>query len=145
MPGVLIVEPQVVPLSPHASRFLISMQVAGWTARVYILLLLLRPVVLRKRQEAPKGTVQRIFAKYGAHATAAFAVQPDKHHVLLADGRGLAAYAVKGAVAIACGDPMASTEDFLQSLQLLPSIVSATVGRQASTSLARSGCRPIIR
>jgi phosphatidylglycerol lysyltransferase len=110
--GVLILEPHVVPLNKYASRFLDSIQVAGWLSRVYILVLLLRPVVLRDRQEAPKEAVQRLFAMFGGHSTCAFAIQPDKHHLLLAEGRGLSAFATAGAVAIACGDPMSSAEDF---------------------------------
>ena len=110
--GVLILEPRVVPLTRYAGRFLTSMQVAGWVGRVYILVLLLRPVVLRDRQEAPRSAVQRIFSAFGNHSTCAFAVQPDKHHLLGAQGRGLSAYATKGAVAIACGDPMSGAEDF---------------------------------
>jgi lysylphosphatidylglycerol synthetase-like protein (DUF2156 family)/membrane protein DedA with SNARE-associated domain len=110
--GVLILEPSVVPLNKYASRFLDSIQVAGWLSRIYILVLLLRPVVLRDRQEAPKEAVQRIFATFGDHSTSAFAIQPDKHHLLLAEGRGLTAFAAAGAVAIACGDPMAPAEDF---------------------------------
>ncbi len=110
--GVLILEPHVVGLTRDANRFLSSVQIAGWMARVYILVLLLRPVVLRARQEAPRDAVQRIFSEFGTHAINAFAVQPDKHHLLLAQGRGLAAYAAKGAVAIGCGDPMSAPEDF---------------------------------
>jgi phosphatidylglycerol lysyltransferase len=110
--GILIVEPRVVPLTRYAGRFLTSIQVAGWVSRVYILVLLLRPVVLSDRQEAPGRDVARIFGLYGRHSADAFAVQPDKHHLLLADRRALAAFATKGAVAIACGDPMSSDEDF---------------------------------
>src|SRR5215831_9880709 len=109
--GILIVEPRVVPLTRYAGRFLTSIQVAGWVSRVYILVLLLRPVVLSDRQEAPAQDVARIFARYGGHSAAAFAVQPDKHHLLLAQGQALAAFATKGAVAIACGDPMSSPDD----------------------------------
>jgi len=110
--GVLIISPHVVPVTKYASRFLTSVGVAGWMARVYLLVLLLRPVVLRQRQEAPKAELQRISALYGWESTSAFAIQPDKHHLLLAGGRGLAAYAAKGAVAIACGDPLSAPEDF---------------------------------
>jgi phosphatidylglycerol lysyltransferase len=110
--GVLIVAPRAVPLTKYTERFVASIQIAGWVSRVYVLVLLLRPVVLRNRQEAPKQAVRRIFTAYGRYSTAAFAVQPDKHHLLLAKGRGLIAYATKGAVAIACGDPMVSIADF---------------------------------
>ena len=52
--GILILSPEITPLTRYASRFLVSIQVAGWIARVYILVLLLRPVVLRHRQEGTK-------------------------------------------------------------------------------------------
>ena len=112
--GILILEPHVEPLNRNSRRFLTSIQVAGWIARVYILVLLLRPVVLHDRQEAPKEAVDRIFRAHGDSSPSAFAVQEDKHHLLLAGGRGLSAYATRGAVAIACGDPLASDQDFAE-------------------------------
>lgn len=115
--GGLILEPQVVPLNRYANRFLNSVQIAGWMSRVYILILLLRPVVLRKRQEAPREDIRRLFHLFGDQAVNALAVLPDKHHLLLAGGRGLAAYSTKGAVAVACGDPMASPEDFPEAVR----------------------------
>jgi phosphatidylglycerol lysyltransferase len=105
--GILITEPNVIPLTRYASLFLISIQVAGWVARIYILILLLRPVILRDRLEAPQHDIERIFAQHGTHSISVFAIQPDKHHVLVADKQGLVAYATKGSIAVACGDPIA--------------------------------------
>ena len=57
--GLLIVEPGVDPLRPAAARFLGALQLAGWAARFYLLVLVLRPVILRRRQEAPAAEVER--------------------------------------------------------------------------------------
>ncbi len=110
--GILVIEPQVDPLTPQAARFLGSLQIAGWLGRFYLLLMFLRPVVLRRRLEASPETVETIFREHSRHALSAFAIQEDKHHLLVAGGRGLAAYAVRGAVALACGDPLVPDADF---------------------------------
>ena len=110
--GVLILEPTVAPKTRHAAHLLGSLQIAGWLARLYLLVLLLRPVILRDRLEAPPRQIQRLFQSYGRQSLSAFAIQSDKHHLVLAEGRGLVGYATRGAVALACGDPLASDEDF---------------------------------
>jgi lysylphosphatidylglycerol synthetase-like protein (DUF2156 family) len=56
--------------------------------------------------------VARIFRACGRRSLSAFAVQDDKHHRQVAGGRGLVAYAVRGAVALACGDPLAPDDAF---------------------------------
>lgn len=115
--GILILEPEVEPLTPHAARFLGSLQIGGWLVRFYILVLLLRPVILRRRAEVPRERIDEIFSAHGSHSLAAFAVQEDKHHLLLCGGRGLAGYAVRSHVALACGDPLASAEDFERAVR----------------------------
>ena len=114
--GILIVTPQVHPETRYASLFLSSIQFAGWMARIYILVLLLRPFILRHRLEAPKGDIERIFRLYGKQSIAAFAVQSDKHHLLVANQQGLVAYASKRSIALACGDPIAPDELFPQAV-----------------------------
>jgi lysylphosphatidylglycerol synthetase-like protein (DUF2156 family)/membrane protein DedA with SNARE-associated domain len=114
--GILIVQPQVVPMTRYARLFLTSIQVAGWVARLYILVLLLRPVILHKRLEAPAEDINRIFNLYGTESVAAFAVQPDKHHLLVANRQALVAYATKGSISLACGDPIAPDEAFIQAV-----------------------------
>ncbi len=110
--GILIVEPQVAAKTASASRFLGSLQIAGWLARMYLLFLILRPVIMRRRMEANPGVIQDIFHKHGRFSPAAFAIQSDKHHLLAAEGQGLVAYATRGNVAFACGDPLASEDQF---------------------------------
>jgi lysylphosphatidylglycerol synthetase-like protein (DUF2156 family)/membrane protein DedA with SNARE-associated domain len=113
--GLLVAQPNIRPLDIHASRFLSSLQVAGWVARLYVLILLLRPVILRVRMEAPPEDVERIRAAYATRPLTAFALRPDKHHLLVAGGRGLVAYTVRNAVAVACGGPLCAPEDVAES------------------------------
>jgi phosphatidylglycerol lysyltransferase len=112
--GFLILEPDLQPVSEHAARYLGSLQIAGWLARFYLLALFLRPVILRGRMEAPHAQIEGIFAAHSRTALSAFAVQNDKHHLLAAGGKGLIAYATRGAVALTCGDPIAPEEFFEQ-------------------------------
>ena len=109
--GILIREPALEPRTEYAARFLGSVQIAGWLARLYILVLVLRPVILRRRQEAPRAEIERIFRLHGRYSLSAFAVQEDKHHLLVVGGQGLVAYATRGSVALACGDPLAPEEE----------------------------------
>ncbi len=115
--GILIRETHLDPRTPHAARFLGSVQIAGWLARFYLLVLLLRPVVLRKRQEASADAIERIFSTHGRHSLSAFAIQGDKHHLLVAGKNALVAYATQGAVALAAGDPLAAEEDLEESVR----------------------------
>jgi phosphatidylglycerol lysyltransferase len=115
--GILIREPGVAPETRGAARFLGSLQIAGWLARLYLMLLILRPVILRTRQEASYEAIKRIFGMYSRYSLSAFAVQNDKHHMLLADNNALVAYAVRGAVALSAGDPLASDDDFERSVR----------------------------
>lgn len=110
--GILIVQPTVMPITRYARLFLNSIQIAGWMARIYILILILRPVILRDRLEAPKDAIDRIFRAHGNHSLAAFAIQPDKHHLLVANQQGLIGYAVRRSIALACGDPIVGDESF---------------------------------
>jgi len=115
--GILIVAPSVVPETRYARLFLNSLQIAGWMARLYILILILRPFISRDRLEAPKENVVRIFKANGKEPVSAFAIQSDKHHLLVANGQGLVGYATKGSVALACGDPIVSEELFAQAVE----------------------------
>jgi phosphatidylglycerol lysyltransferase len=114
--GILILDPDVDPSTPVAARFLGSVQIAGWLGRLYVLVLLLRPVVLRHRREAPLTDVERMRSAHARHSLAAFALQEDKHHLVLADRQALVGFAVRGSVALACGDPLASDEAFVTAV-----------------------------
>ncbi len=115
--GILIREPGVDPTTHGAARFLGSLQIAGWLARLYLMVMILRPVILRKRQEASYEAIKRIFRQHSKHSLSAFAIQNDKHHLLLSDRRALLAYSVRGTVALAAGDPLAADEDFERSIR----------------------------
>jgi lysylphosphatidylglycerol synthetase-like protein (DUF2156 family)/membrane protein DedA with SNARE-associated domain len=115
--GILIVKPDVVPATRYARLFLNSLQFAGWMARLYILVLILRPFISRDRLEAPKADVDRIFRDYGTESVAAFAIQLNKHHLLVADHHGLVGFATRGSIAVACGDPIVRDNLFPQAVQ----------------------------
>jgi phosphatidylglycerol lysyltransferase len=137
--GILIVTPGAVPETRYARMFLTSLQVAGWIARLYILILILRPFITRDRLEAPKPEIDSIFRLHGNQSVAAFAIQHNKHHLLVANRQGLVAYATRGAIALACGDPIApddlfpkAVEDYLihcQRHSLLPCLYFASEER----------------
>jgi lysylphosphatidylglycerol synthetase-like protein (DUF2156 family) len=61
--------------------------------------------------------VERIFKLHGDYSVAAFAIQPDKHHLLVADRHGLVAFASRGSIALACGDPIAPDNLFPQAVE----------------------------
>lgn len=115
--GILIIKPNVIPSTRYARLFLESLQVAGWMARLYILLLVLRPVITRDRLEAPREDLDRIFRLHGNESIAAFAIQRDKHHLLVANRQGLVGYAARGQVALACGDPIAPDDLFCNAVE----------------------------
>ena len=115
--GLLIAEPGVDPRTELAARFLGSLQIAGWIARFYLLVLLLRPVMAKARLEAPAEAAQAAFRAWARRSLASFALDGDKHHLLVAGGRGLVAYAVRGGVALAAGDPLAAEDEMKGSVQ----------------------------
>ncbi|PYQ01768.1 MAG: hypothetical protein DMF82_18315 [Acidobacteria bacterium] len=115
--GILIQAPLVQPADRDAVRFLNSLAVAGWLARLYLLVLLVRPVVMRGRQEAPPEVVAELRRNYGCRSLSAFAARADKHHLLVAGERGLVAYAVRHSAAIACGDPLAPPDALDESIR----------------------------
>src|SRR5207248_882358 len=115
--GILIVKPTVTPITRYARLFLNSLQVAGWMARLYILILVLRPFISRDRLEAPKEDIDRIFQRYGNESVSAFAIQRDKHHLLVAARQGLIGFGARGSIAVACGDPIAPDDLFTQAVE----------------------------
>jgi lysylphosphatidylglycerol synthetase-like protein (DUF2156 family)/membrane protein DedA with SNARE-associated domain len=115
--GILIVQPRVVPVTQYSRLFLGSLQIAGWVARLYILILILRPFISRDRLEAPKEDIERIFKHNGNHSISPFAIQSDKHHLLVAERQALVAYATRGSIALACGDPLAPDHLFAQAVE----------------------------
>lgn len=46
--GILVLEPALVAKTERARRFLTSLQVAGWLARIYLLIILLPPSLFRR-------------------------------------------------------------------------------------------------
>jgi len=115
--GIFVQAPLVQPADREAARFLNSLAAAGWLARLYLLVLLLRPVVVRGRQEAPPEIVADLRRRYGRRSLSAFAARADKHHLLVAGQQGLVAFAVRHSAAIACGDPLAPPDALEESIR----------------------------
>ncbi len=115
--GILIAGLKLIPKTPHALLFLNSLEITGWIARFYLLVMLLRPVILRNRQEAPPDKIRQIFDQNGVQSLSAFAIQTDKNHLLIAGGSAMVAYATQKGVAIACGDPMAPQVEFVRAVE----------------------------
>lgn len=114
--GILTYGSNLVPITMVAGYYLGSLRIAGWLARLYLLALILRPMILRDRMEAPRAKVEGIFALHSQDSLSAFAVQSDKHHLLVAEGRGLIAYATQGSVALTCGDPIVQDKLLVASI-----------------------------
>ena len=66
---------------------------------------------------APAEDVERIRRRHAVRPLSAFALRPDKHHLLVAERRGLVAYAVRNAVAVACDGPLCAPEDRPQAIR----------------------------
>jgi lysylphosphatidylglycerol synthetase-like protein (DUF2156 family)/membrane protein DedA with SNARE-associated domain len=115
--GILILKPEVIPDTRYARLFLNSLQFAGWMARLYILILVLRPFISRDRLEAPGEDIERIFQRYGNESVSAFAIQRDKHHLLVAARQALIGFATRGSIAVSCGDPIAPDDLFSQATE----------------------------
>ncbi len=47
--GILIYQARVHPITKLAANYLTSLQITGWLARIYLLMLLLRPAVRQHR------------------------------------------------------------------------------------------------
>jgi len=115
--GILVIETPIVPRTAGAARFLGSIEIAGCLGRLYLLVLCLRPVIARSRLEAPAEAVREALRAWARSSLASFAADGDKHHLLLAEGRGLVAYAVRGGVALAAGDPLTPEADLADGVK----------------------------
>ena len=87
-------------------------------ARLYILVLILRPFISRDRLEAPKEDIERIFRAIRNRSRSRLLPFKRTNIILLvANGQGLVAFATRGSIALACGDPIAPDELFPQAVQ----------------------------
>jgi phosphatidylglycerol lysyltransferase len=117
--AVLSDNPGVRAHTRHAEEFLDSIAWFSIAASLILVWLLLRPVILRQLDPS-LPVAQQLVREHGDHSLATFAAEPDKHHLLAADGRATVAYRVSTGVAITVGDPVgpaealgAAVDDFL--------------------------------
>ena len=98
-------------LDPHtryADWFLDSVSVVGVVSLTVAVGALLRPVVWRRRTlPHERAEAERLIARYGRSSLDEFKVWPDKVYFFGSDRRSVICYGVRGAVAVALGDPVA--------------------------------------
>jgi phosphatidylglycerol lysyltransferase len=101
----------VTDLDPHtryADWFLDSVSVVGAISLFAALVSLLRPVVWRRRTlPHERVEAEALINRYGCSALDEFKVSPDKIYFFGSDRRSVICYGVRGAVAVALGDPVA--------------------------------------
>ncbi|HKD73934.1 MAG TPA: phosphatidylglycerol lysyltransferase domain-containing protein, partial [Ktedonobacterales bacterium] len=100
---------------PHAMRLWIfshSLAMLTCVALVYGVASLLRPAISSlHHSRVRRAEVTGLIRRWGANATAAFALAPDKRYFLAAGERGAVAYVVAERIAVVLGDPIAAPED----------------------------------
>ena len=104
-------DPGLQPVTGFGRYFADSIYVVGAVTAGYALLMVLRPVLLRTAaSSADHVRAQRIVEEFGHSSLARFTLFPDKAYYFTPGG-SVVAFAVKGRVALALGDPIGSPED----------------------------------
>ncbi len=107
--AAVLTDPGVVPHTPHATEFLDSIAWLSLGSALVLVMLLLRPVVLRRLDPSLPGALE-IIHRHGDSLLSTFAAEPENNHFLTADGMSTVAYRVSTAVAITVGDPIGPPE-----------------------------------
>jgi len=104
-------------LATETGRFLaFSIYTIGSVTLLYSLLLLIRPVLLRRpATAAERARAEAIVRRYGHTALARLALRPDKAY-FFSPGGSVVAFQVKGRVAVALGDPIGPPADRLVAI-----------------------------
>ncbi|MCB0065276.1 MAG: lysylphosphatidylglycerol synthetase family protein, partial [Caldilineaceae bacterium] len=104
-------DPGLHPITGFGRYFAFSIYVIGAVTLAYALLMLLRPVLVRRAANpSMRRRATRIVEQYGHSSLARFALFPDKFY-FFSPGGSVIAYTVKGRVAIALGDPIGPPAD----------------------------------
>ncbi len=103
--------PGLHPLTRFGRYFADSIYTVGAVTMAYALLMLLRPVLVRRPATADRRARARaIVEAYGRSALARFTLLGDKSYYF-SPGGSVVAYVVKGRVALTLGDPIGPPED----------------------------------
>lgn len=104
-------DPGIHPITGYGRYFATSVYVIGVTTLGYALLMLLQPVFVRRpASPSERRRATRIVEQYGRSSLARFVLLPDKLY-FFSPGGSVIAYATRGGVAIALGDPIGPPED----------------------------------
>ncbi|MCE0498856.1 MAG: phosphatidylglycerol lysyltransferase domain-containing protein [Methylacidiphilales bacterium] len=96
-------------LTAHAQHLFSILRIGGMTASVMGLLLVLRPVMLRRcvsSEQHEREKVRQLIEPYGQDPLHAFALLGDKNYFFAFDGRAAIAYVLSGNLAVALADPI---------------------------------------
>jgi phosphatidylglycerol lysyltransferase len=110
-------DPGLVPLTRFGRYFVFSIYFVGATTLGYALLMLVRPVLVRwPATHVERQRARIIVEKFGKSTLARYCLLNDKSY-FFSEGGSVIAYVVKGAVALALGDPVGPPEDGYPALQ----------------------------
>ncbi|OGO31711.1 MAG: hypothetical protein A2Z16_10085 [Chloroflexi bacterium RBG_16_54_18] len=109
-------DPGLEPVTGFGRYFATSIYAVGAITVGYALLMLIRPVLARRAADQNELTrARQIVEAHGRSSLADLTLLPDKLY-FFSPGGSLIAYAVKGRVALALGDPIGPEEDFNAAL-----------------------------
>ena len=109
-------DPGLQPLTGFARYFATSIYIIGATTFSYALFMLIRPVLIRhSATPAECARAKAIVEAYGHSSLARMTLFDDKSYYF-SPGRSVIAYAAKGGVAIALGDPIGPPENIAATI-----------------------------
>jgi phosphatidylglycerol lysyltransferase len=108
-------DPGLQPITGFGRYFADSIYLVGAVTFGFALIVLLRPVVIRRPATAEElERAEAIVEAHGGSALAALALLPDKSY-WFSSGGSVIAYAVSGGVAVTLGDPIGPAEDLVDA------------------------------
>ncbi|MCC6146314.1 MAG: lysylphosphatidylglycerol synthetase family protein [Anaerolineaceae bacterium] len=108
--------PGVVALTPFGEYFSSSIYLVTGLVLVFVLIMLMRPFVLRvPANDKVRARARKVIEAEGKSSMAGYALLPDKLYCFLPGG-SVIAYTVKGVTALVFGDPIGRQEDFAPAL-----------------------------
>jgi len=110
-------DPGLQPLTGFGRYFADSIYTVGAATSGYALLMLIRPVLARRRaSDEERARARTIVRAYGHSTLARFTLFEDKLY-FFSSGGSVAAYALEGRVALVLGDPIGPPGDFSKSVE----------------------------
>ncbi|HET6456800.1 MAG TPA: flippase-like domain-containing protein [Armatimonadota bacterium] len=104
-------DPHLQPITGFGREFADSIYVVAAMTFAYALIMIMRPVLIRRlATEKERARAKRIVEKWGHSSIARFALFDDKSYYVSPVG-SCVAYAVRGRVAVALGDPIGPPKD----------------------------------